>query len=186
MNNIFKKLSALLALTFFLTSCGAASQTATSATKGKKTVKSVLSERANSEASEETTSSSTGTQNGTTSVDTTKPVDYDLTNMNKDMVYALIFQLMDDPTPYVGKTFRMIGPYQSMYYDAAKRDYHYCIVEDALACCTQGLEFDLVNTQQTYPQDGEEIILEGTIETYRNNVDEFLYSRLTNAVYQKV
>lgn len=32
-------------------------------------------------------------------------VDYDLTEMNSDMVYSTVYQLMMDPERYVGKTF---------------------------------------------------------------------------------
>lgn len=37
-------------------------------------------------------------------------VDYDLTQMNGDMVYATVYQMMADPSTYEGKTFRMHLP----------------------------------------------------------------------------
>ena len=36
-------------------------------------------------------------------------VDYDLTKMDSDMVYATVFQMMSAPQQYEGKTFRMDG-----------------------------------------------------------------------------
>ena len=38
-------------------------------------------------------------------------VDYDLTNMNKDMVYATVYQLMVEPDKYIGKTLCIDGLY---------------------------------------------------------------------------
>ena len=40
-------------------------------------------------------------------------VDYDLTEMNSDMVYSMVYQLMMDPERYVGKTFKLDGVYYS-------------------------------------------------------------------------
>ena len=58
-------------------------------------------------------------------------VDYDLTNMNKDMVYAAFYQLMVEPDKY----------------------YHYSIIKDALACCSQGLEFVWGDVSHVYPDE---------------------------------
>ena len=42
-------------------------------------------------------------------------VDYDLTQMSSDMVYATVYQLMVKPDEYVGKTFRIDGNFYATY-----------------------------------------------------------------------
>ena len=73
--------------------------------------------------------------------DTRFDVDYDLTNMNKDMVYATFYQLMVEPDKYIGKTLCIDGLYYTGQNEKTGTYYHYSIIKDALACCSQGLEF---------------------------------------------
>ena len=112
-------------------------------------------------------------------------VDYDLTLTNSDMVYATVYQMMTTPEQYVGKTFRMEGLYYASYYDATQKYYHYCIIEDALGCCAQGMEFVWDDGTHIYPDeypaDNTDIIVEGTFETYKEPGDNNLYCRLKNA-----
>lgn len=116
-------------------------------------------------------------------------VDYDLTQMNSDMVYAMVYQMMAVPEQYVGKTFRMDGIFYSSYYDTTNQDYFYCVIQDALACCTQGIEFVWEDGSHIYPdeypEEAEEIIVEGTFETYTEEGDENLYCHLVNATWEK-
>ena len=115
----------------------------------------------------------------------TKHVDYDLTVMNSDMVYAAIYQMMAVPSSYIGKTIRMDGLYHAEYYEPIGQYCHYCIIQDALGCCAQGIEFiwDDGNHHDPdeYPVDNAEIIVQGTFETYQENGDRSLYCRLKNA-----
>jgi hypothetical protein len=80
------------------------------------------------------------------------PVDVDLTEMSSTMVYAEVYNITNNPDKYMGKTIRMSGPYQASYYDETGLYYHYVIVEDAAACCAQGLEF-IWNGEHTFPDD---------------------------------
>lgn len=111
-------------------------------------------------------------------------VDYDLTQMNGDMVYAT------DPSTYEGKTFRMEGLYTPIIVEDTGKIYHYCLIQDALACCAQGMEFvsgDGSHTDQSeYPPEDTDIIVEGIFETYREEDDENLYCRLANATMEVV
>ncbi len=110
-------------------------------------------------------------------------VDYNLTNINSDMVYSVVFQMMMDPDSYIGKTFRIEGIYYAVYYEPTEKYYHYCIIEDALACCAQGIEFVWEDGSHIYPdeypQDNTKIVVEGTFETYRDEGDSNLYAHLT-------
>ena len=116
-------------------------------------------------------------------------VDYDLTQMSSDMVYATVYQMMVAPEEYEGKTFRIEGNFYATYYEAAKKYYFYCIIQDATACCAQGMEFVWEDGSHIYPneypEDNTEIVVEGTFETYKEEGDQNLYCRLSNAILQK-
>lgn len=113
-------------------------------------------------------------------------VDYDLTAMSSDMVYATVYQMMILPEDYEGKTFRMEGSFYATYYEPTQSYYYYCIIQDATACCAQGLEFVWGDGSHKYPDEYPEeytdVVVEGTFETYREEGDENLYCRLTDAV----
>lgn len=119
---------------------------------------------------------------------TSSDVDYDLTNMNSDMVYATVYQMMVDPDTYIGKTFRMSGQYYGTYYEPTSQYYHYCIIQDALACCAQGMEFVWEDGSHIYPDEYPEestnVVVEGTFETYREDGDDSLYCRLKDSTME--
>lgn len=68
-------------------------------------------------------------------------VDIDLTQMDKTMTYATVYQLMIYPEKYVGQTIKMKGEYYAIFYEETNKYYHYVLIKDATECCTQGLEF---------------------------------------------
>ena len=121
--------------------------------------------------------------------DTDETVDYDLTQMSSDMVYATVYQMMVTPEEYEGKTFRIDGNFYATYYEATKKYYFYCIIQDATACCAQGMEFIWDDGSHIYPdeypEDNAEIVVEGPFETYREDGDENLYCRLSDAILQQ-
>lgn len=115
-------------------------------------------------------------------------VDIDMTEMGSDMIYATVYQLMTEPDDYVGKTIRMRGNYAASWYEETKQYYHYAIIQDATACCSQGLEFVLSDSSLVYPEDypkeEEEIVVVGTFEAYKEEGDKSLYCRLGNAIIE--
>lgn len=115
----------------------------------------------------------------------TDNIDYDLTQMSSDMVYATIYQVMTTPGQYEGKTFRIEGTFYPSYYEATQTYYFYCIIQDATACCAQGLEFVWEDGSHNYPEDypteNSEILVEGTFESYQDEGDDNVYCRLSNA-----
>lgn len=117
-------------------------------------------------------------------------IDYDLTNMSSDMVYAIVYQMMVDPDAYIGKTFRMEGMYYAVYYEPTRKYYHYCIIQDALACCAQGMEFVWGDGRHVYPdeypKENTKIVVQGTFETYREDGDDNLYCRLKDATMEVI
>ena len=87
-------------------------------------------------------------------------VDIDLTKMSATMVYSTVFNMVNNPTNFVGKTMRMRGEYTT-YPISATQTIHACLVRDAAGCCSQGLEFVLSNGN--YPAGAGEITVVGTI-----------------------
>ena len=120
-------------------------------------------------------------------------VDLDLTTLSSTMVFAEVSNLLYDPIPYLGKTVRMQGEFSvdHAYTMEGELDlsenYFYCIIEDALACCAQGLEFSLADSTAVYPADypeeGSQITVVGTVEFFEEN--GFRHLRLGNAYFSE-
>lgn len=113
-------------------------------------------------------------------------IDYDLTTMSSDMVYATVYQMMIDPDAYIGKTVKMSGTYYASYYEPTAQYYHYVIIQDAAACCAQGLEFVWEDGSHIYPEEypEENAVVEviGVFDTYKDNEDDYYqYCRLKDA-----
>lgn len=117
-------------------------------------------------------------------------VDVDLTLMGSDLVYATVYQMMSKPEEYEGKTIRIEGKYYASYYPITDKYYNYCLIADAAACCSQGLEFELGGDAvypDDYPADQSHVIVTGVFETYTEEAGQtFYYCRLRDAEYQLV
>ncbi len=111
-------------------------------------------------------------------------VDIDLGSMTSEMIYSNVYQMMINPSYYEGKTIRMIGNYSPSYYEDIKKQFHYCVIQDATACCSQGIEFVWDDGSHIYPDEypaeNAEIEVVGTFETY-NEKDGNTYCRLKNS-----
>lgn len=114
-----------------------------------------------------------------------KDIDYDLTEMNSDMIYATVFMVVQDPESYAGKTFKIYGNSYTFPTTEGKSMTHYCLIKDALACCAQGLEFISSNFDEKYPDDGDEIVVTGTLESYTVEDIPMPLCRLVNAKIEK-
>lgn len=114
-----------------------------------------------------------------------KDIDYDLTEMNSDMIYATVFMVVQDPESYAGKTFKIYGNSYTFPTTEGKSMTHYCLIKDALACCAQGLEFISSNSDEKYPDDGDEIVVTGTLESYTVEDIPMPLCRLVNAKIEK-
>ena len=103
----------------------------------------------------------------------------DLTELSATMVYSEVFQMMYYPENYVGKYVKMEGIYDHYHDDATDKDYYACIIQDATACCAQGIEFQL--SDGNYPGDDTfNVTVEGTFSTYEEN--GMTYCTLVDAV----
>ncbi|MCR4923718.1 MAG: hypothetical protein K5931_06875 [Lachnospiraceae bacterium] len=109
-------------------------------------------------------------------------VDVDLTALSSTMVYSEVYNMMVDPEKYRGKVVRMEGDCTSFYDDSMDKYYFACIVQDATACCAQGIEFVLTDDYkipEDYPKDSEKIVVEGVFDTY--DEDGLTYCTLKDA-----
>ena len=113
-------------------------------------------------------------------------LDLDLTKLTSIMVYSEVFNMRYEPDDYYGKRIRISGIF-SAYQNPFTDEYYYnCIIPDATACCSQGLQF-FVADDLTYPDDfpeqGKTITLQGTFSLDENNV---YMCALTDAVIESV
>lgn len=114
--------------------------------------------------------------------DSSNGVDVDLTVLSRTMVYSEVYNMMASPESYTGKTVKMRGLFD-FYHDEATGNYYFaCIIQDAAACCAQGIEFTLTDDYvypEDYPEVDEEICVIGVFDTYREG--NFTYCILRNA-----
>ena len=198
-----KKCMVLLLCILLITGCSNKKGTNGKGVNNTNSIEKVIDNQiANEDRKNETTESEEASSNVESSKDTEDTisraedvrntdgtVDYDLTQMSSDMVYATVYQMMVMPEEYEGKTFRIDGNFYATYYEATKKYYFYCVIQDATACCAQGMEFVWENGTHIYPdeypEDNAEIVVEGTFETYKEEGDQNLYCRLSDAILQQ-
>lgn len=115
------------------------------------------------------------------SKDTAESTLVDLTALSSTMVYAEVFAMMSSPEDYVGKTVKMQGIFSKgqLYAAGSLNDggtVFACVIQDATACCAQGIPFELAG-DHTYPQDypelGDTITVVGTFEIHEQEGMEF-------------
>ena len=92
-------------------------------------------------------------------------VDYDLSAMNSNLVYAEVFNMMIEPEIYDDKVIKMKGNfavYDSSLVPGGKT--YAVIISDALACCQQGIEFHY-DFPDGVPQEGDIVTVTGVYVT---------------------
>ena len=173
-----KKLFCTLIVVLTLLSLAACGSEKDKATTDKQTLNSSVSQNQTTEKSSEsapTTSKPAQSADG---------IDVDLTKLSSTMVYSEVYNMMVSPDNYTGKTVKMNGAFAYYEDPETKKQYFACIIADATACCSQGLEFILTG-EHTYPNDypelNSEITVTGTFETYEEN--GYNYCRLVNAEF---
>ena len=83
------------------------------------------------------------------------------------------------PDDYKGKIVKMKGQFNQYTDEQTGKTYNAVIIPDATACCQQGLEFELQNKTNPNFEQGAEITVVGTFDTYSEG--ELLYCHLKNA-----
>lgn len=116
-------------------------------------------------------------------------VDIDLTALSSVMVYTQVYAMVSNPDEYIGKTVKMHGNF-GYYYEASVDTYYFgIIVQDATACCAQGIEFTLTDEDslsfpEDYPEPGAEATVVGVFTTYfPEEAPDWEYYRLEEAEF---
>lgn len=113
----------------------------------------------------------------------TEGIDVDLTVLNSVMTYSQVFDMtLSDPDAYKGKVVKMTGMYVCNFPKEGEPFYCACIIMDATACCSQGIEFELDDTYaypDDYPEYEDTITVIGTFDTYSEG--DYTYCTLRNA-----
>ncbi len=96
-------------------------------------------------------------------------VDVDLTSLSSTMVYSEVYNIVAGPDDYIGKVIKMKGALATYHDETTGKDYFACIIKDATACCSQGIEF-IRSGSPSYPEDypalGTEVVVTGVFDVY--------------------
>lgn len=100
-------------------------------------------------------------------------IDVDLTTLSSTMVFAEVYNMLFNSDDYIGLTIKMNGMF-ALYQDSATGQLYFAtIVQDATACCAQGIEFILAGDDNIYPDDypelGSDITVIGEFDVYDEN-----------------
>lgn len=104
----------------------------------------------------------------------------DLTVLDSNMVYAMVYDMVNCHESYEGQTVRAKGTFAHTEYNG--KDYFAVLIADATACCSQGMEFVLKGSYvypDDYPETDTVITVEGVFNTYME--DGYRYCQLTDA-----
>ena len=96
-----------------------------------------------------------------------KKIHVDLTKMSGTVVYAMVYQMVTEPVKFKGKRIKMKGFFSSYYDEEIERRFYGCVIQDALACCSQGLAFELSKPRKypdEFPAEGNKITIEGDFD----------------------
>ena len=97
--------------------------------------------------------------------------DCDLTQLNANMMYAQIYDMVYNPSLYAGKTVRVTGNF-NYYKDSEGNEIFAAFIPDAQACCSQGIEFVLEGEHKypdDYPEQGDLLTVAGVFNSYKEN-----------------
>lgn len=106
----------------------------------------------------------------------------DLTTLSSTMVYAEVYNMLINPDAYIGKTIKMQGTFNIFQNVMTGQVYTACLISDAAACCSEGVEFVLGNDAvypDDYPSLDTPITVTGTFQTYEE--DGMTYCHLVDA-----
>ncbi len=67
-------------------------------------------------------------------------VDFDFTQISPVMANGHVFDILENPDNYLGKTFRLVGEFARHNVETLGQEFLYVVLYDALSCCPQGIE----------------------------------------------
>ena len=108
-------------------------------------------------------------------------IDIDLTQLSSSMVYAQVYDMVNNGDNYLGKTVKVKGAF-SYFQETDGREFFAVLISDATACCSQGIEFVLkgdYSYPDDYPSVGTDITVVGKFDYYKENY--YTYCQLFDA-----
>ena len=99
-------------------------------------------------------------------------VDVDLTVLSSILVYSEVYNMVTDPSSYIGKTVKMDGIFDVYTDESTGKNYYACIIQDATKCCSNGIEFELEKERvypDDYPEVGSIITVTGVFDIYEED-----------------
>ena len=109
-------------------------------------------------------------------------IDVDLSKMSGTAVYAEVYNMVTQPKTYKGKMVKMKGTVQTAKTGKNGKRLFACIIEDATACCAQGIEFEATKDYSypdDYPKVGYYVTVQGKFDFYKEG--PYTYCVLKNA-----
>lgn len=181
-----KKIICLLMISALIFSLAACSGGNSSASSSAATSSAADSAPASSSSAEPTTAvTNDGTRtDAKTDAPKTEGVDVDLTTMSSTMVYSEVLNMQKKPDDYEGKIVKMKGPFNVT--EQGGNRYFACIIADATACCSTGIEFVWAGDHaypDDYPAENQEITVTGTFNTYMEGKCKYLQLKDAEVVF---
>ncbi|MBR6702471.1 MAG: hypothetical protein IKI78_04960 [Clostridia bacterium] len=175
----------ILILAFSLASCGSGSGTRSGTVQNGKSVDDILSSASDAGTAQAKTQASVeNLKIFSKNIPDGSNFDVDLTELNKTMVYTRVSDMVMNPNEYEGKSVKMKGTYA--VYEGEGRNYYACLISDATACCSQGLEF-LPKKQLSYPADfppdGTDITVTGIFDIYYEGENRYFQLKDAGVYY---
>lgn len=125
-----------------------------------------------------------------TTQDASETVDMDLTGFTPNMLYAEVYHMEMSPDEYIGKTIRITGKFARFEtldengLPIPGKDVLVCLVSDAMACCSVGLEFvptDEAAFLKSQPEQGSKITVTGRCDIFKDESGFITIIRLNDA-----
>ena len=107
-------------------------------------------------------------------------IDMDLAAMSDTVMYSVVTDMAENPEEYMGRTIKITGSFASMYVEEQGKTLYACLIQDATACCSQGLEFEPTEETDDSLEQGSKITVVGVLDTYEEG--DVTYCTLRNAV----
>ena len=97
-----------------------------------------------------TVSPEKGSDKNSSAAKAASKIDYDLSNMNYNMISSITFEMLIEPQKYAGKTIKICG----QFYTEVEEEIRYfsVIIWDATLCCPAGMDF-IPPATMTFPDD---------------------------------
>ncbi|MDY5463897.1 hypothetical protein ACQQ9V_06700 [Hornefia butyriciproducens] len=178
----FRAILLLFLCALILTGCGTKNNETQKSDSAPKTTQSESASSDNGSTETEASDSSNADGNAGKEKNSRKKGLLDLTKMSSTAIYSEVYNIMIDPDRYKGRMIKIKGVCYITKDDASGKTYYACVIKDATACCSQGIEFKL-RKGLSYPEDQSKITVKGTFTTYKEK--KMTYSCLKNAVLER-